>query len=581
MNSRHYFLILLGICLISAPLHAQGGEWLLTNNVGNFFACLVGGILLAMAFQFLITNLGVAAGISAVGNIRKQANSSSSDSSSSDSDSSSSTSIGVKITSGLGIFLTISMSIALFFASFIAVKLSLIPSNLVGFSLGLIIWAGFLIISLWMESRMISSLLGSVVSAARGALTSGANTVSGIFSSGSDQPSTEKTARKTVEAIHDEIRQEYDLGHFEEKLNEYVDKLEPKGVDMDELHHRIADLLHDIEVKEQYRPEDPDATKKMFLEIAGEQSNVSAKDKEKLSNAFDKAKAAMSEGDSKKEKAAKAVDKLTPGSEEQGREYRKKVEEYLRNSDQDTLQPEELEEDLQRIFNNPKAAPQVLKARVSQIDRGTVKAFLSNDGMSEEQAEKYMNKAEQVISKIRSKADDAQQKAEESQDQAQGAADDKKQEAKQKASEKKIDAEMKMRTWFNRMDRPELKYERLKLDAQRMMDDPKAAPQILKKRLQKMDRESLMTLVSNNPKIERSQVEQTVNKIEEARDKVIHKAEELENEARKRLEQAKQEGLKQAEATRKTAASAAWWLFLAAVLSGGASALGGIFALSI
>lgn len=579
MNKKTGFLSVLAI-LISGTAQAQTrGEWLLSDNIGNFFACLVGGILLAVAFQFLITNLGVAAGISAVGNVRKKANSNSSGSD--DSNSGSSTPVGVKITSGLGIFLTLSMAIALFFASLIAVKLSLIPYNWVGVSVGLIIWSGFLLLSLWMEARMVSGLFGSVFSAVRGALGSGGNAMSNMFSSDDHSRSPEKTARKTVEAIHDELRQEYDLSHFEEKMNEYVDKLQPEGVDMDDLHQRVAELLNEVEIKEQYRPEDPDATKKMFLEIAGEQSNISEKDKQKLGNAFDQAKSAMKEGGSKKEKAAKAVDKLSPGSEEQGRQYRKKIEEYLKSSDQEDLQPEKLEKDFERILNDPKAAPQVVQARVSQIDRGTIKALLSNDGMSEDQVEQYLSKAEKVLDNIQSKANEAQQKADDSQDKAQGAASDKKQEAKQKATGKKIDTEMKMREWFNSMDRRELKYERLKLDAQRMMDDPKAAPQILKKRLQRMDRESLMRLVSNNPKIDRSQAEQAVAKIEEARDTVIRKTDEIEKEARNRLEQAKQEALKQAEATRKTAASAAWWLFVAATVSGGASALGGMLALSI
>jgi hypothetical protein len=37
------------------------------------------------------------------------------------------------------------MSLSLFFASFLAVRLSLIPENFIGIILGLVIWAGFLI----------------------------------------------------------------------------------------------------------------------------------------------------------------------------------------------------------------------------------------------------------------------------------------------------------------------------------------------------------------------------------------------------------------------------------------------------
>ncbi|MFW6370669.1 MAG: MFS transporter, partial [Bacteroidota bacterium] len=131
---------------------------------------------------------------------------------------------------------------------------------------------------------------------------------------------------------------------------------------------------------------------------------------------------------------------------------------------------------------------------------------------------------------------------------------------------------------FDRMDQPELEYERLRQDVEYMMDDPKATPGILRNRLKQLDRESLIALLSNNKRISREQAEKAVAKIEEARDTVIRKTEEIERKVTQKLNELKQEALNQAEATRKTAATAAWWFFAAAVISGGASALGGILA---
>ncbi len=99
------------------------------------------------------------------------------------------------------------------------------------------------------------------------------------------------------------------------------------------------------------------------------------------------------------------------------------------------------------------------------------------------------------------------------------------------------------------------------------------SPSILKKRLQRMDRESLIALVSNNPKIDREQAERVVDKIEQGRDEVLRKMNKIEAELKEKTEKAKRESMRQIEAARK-AAAAAWWVFLAAIVSGGASAPG-------
>ena len=66
--------------------------------------------------------------------------------------------------------------------------------------------------------------------------------------------------------------------------------------------------------------------------------------------------------------------------------------------------------------------------------------------------------------------------------------------------------------------------------------------------------------------------------VEHARDEVVRKANEIEMKIKLKLDEAKEEALAQAEGVRKTAASAAWWLFIASVVSAIASAVGGILA---
>ena len=560
------------IFLASAiKVNAQGTELLLSGVVGNFFISVIAGILLAFAFQFLLTNLAVALGISAIGDIRKKAGSSDSSSGSSSSSKSSDSFTGVKISSGFGAFLLITMSISLFFASLIAVKLSLLPGNTMGFTLGLVIWAGYLLLGIYIDSKMISSLTGAVFSSVKSVLGTGASAIGDVFQK-SETARMKETAKATVKSIHDEVRQEYDLSDFSKKMDEYVSKLEPQRIDIDLLQDKLAELIHEIEVKEQYTPDDPEALKRIFLEVADKQSGLSAKDKQKLTDSFDQVKAAMKTEGSKTDKAKAAADKLTPGDEAQGREYRRKVAEYLRNTNREEIQPEKLEADLEEILNNPKGAPQVVQARVSQLDRATLKSMLTSfDGMDDQKAEKYLSKAESVIQKIKSKAGGAQGATSAGSEQL-------KADTQAQKEEKKAKAEHAVKEWFNQMNREELQYDKIKHDVELIMDDPKVAPQVLRHRLDRMDRESLISLISNNRKISRGQAEKMVVKVEEARDNVVQKSKEIERKVTEKAEAAKQEALRQAEGARKTAAAAAWWIFIAAVVSGGLSAIGGMLA---
>lgn len=57
---------------------------------------------------------------------------------------------------------------------------------------------------------------------------------------------------------------------------------------------------------------------------------------------------------------------------------------------------------------------------------------------------------------------------------------------------------------------------------------------------------------------------------------MVGKAEEMKAEVARRTNQLREEALKQAEETRKVAASAAWWSFTSAVVSGVAALVGGM-----
>jgi hypothetical protein len=139
--------------------------------------------------------------------------------------------------------------------------------------------------------------------------------------------------------------------------------------------------------------------------------------------------------------------------------------------------------------------------------------------------------------------------------------------------------ENRLRDYLARTDRPEIQYDSLKWDIERMMQDPKSSPEIARNRLSKFDKETFMAVLTANDKLSRRDIENLSNKVDESRHRAISKLEQIENETRRRIESTKQGALQQAENARKTAATAAWWLFGTAIVSGLASAAGGLIAI--
>lgn len=124
----------------------------------KFFVALVAGVVMAFAFQFVLTNLGVALGISMVGG------SSSPSDSHKESDSLGGTMRKIGFALGLGTL--VSVTVSLFFASLFAVKLSLIQSAGLGAIVGLVIWAAYFLLLVYFSSSTVGSVVGSIVNTA-------------------------------------------------------------------------------------------------------------------------------------------------------------------------------------------------------------------------------------------------------------------------------------------------------------------------------------------------------------------------------------------------------------------------------
>jgi hypothetical protein len=233
------------------------------------------------------------------------------------------------------------------------------------------------------------------------------------------------------------------------------------------------------------------------------------------------------------------------------------LESYLRNTNKDELNPDDIKRDLQLLLNDPRSGLGSIGDRLSKFDRSTLVSLLSQrEDISEEEANRIADQVESVRNSIVEQAQKIQQTVTSAVEGVLG----------------------NVRNYLNGLERPELNYEGLQQDFSKVFDDPQAGFSALRERLSQFDRETLVAVLSSREDISEADANRIIAQIEGTRDKVLQQGERIQKETQRRLDAIKQQALKQADETKKAASGAAWWLFSTALTSLVVSAIAGILA---
>ncbi|MCL1464989.1 MFS transporter [Argonema galeatum] len=241
------------------------------------------------------------------------------------------------------------------------------------------------------------------------------------------------------------------------------------------------------------------------------------------------------------------------------RDFQTTLEDYLRNTGKDALNPEGIKRDLSLVLNDPRTGMESLGDRLSRIDRDTLISLLSQrSDISEEEAAQTVDRVlavrDQFVEQVRSI---------------------------QRGIQDAVDGIFaQIRNYLNSLDRPELNYDGIKRDVRQLFDDPQAGFDSLRYRLGQFNRDTLVAIISSREDISEADANRLIDQIEVARNTVLQRAERIQQEAQRRMEDVKRQATKQAEETRKAAEIAAWWLFGTALTSAIASALAGAIAVA-
>ncbi|GAX36658.1 hypothetical protein [Nodularia sp. NIES-3585] len=233
------------------------------------------------------------------------------------------------------------------------------------------------------------------------------------------------------------------------------------------------------------------------------------------------------------------------------------LQEYLRQTGKEELNPEAIKRDLQLLLHDPRVGMETLSDRLSHFDRDTVIALLKiREDMTDEEAARIADNIVSVRDQFTSQIRGIQRRI---QDVVDGIFD-------------------RIRHYLNSLERPELNYDGIKRDVRTFFDDPQAGFEALRDRLSHFDRDTLVAIMSSREDISEADANRVIDQIEGARNKVLQRAERLQHETQRRLEEVKIQAQRQAEETRKAAATASWWLFATAFVSAVFAALGGALA---
>jgi hypothetical protein len=240
-------------------------------------------------------------------------------------------------------------------------------------------------------------------------------------------------------------------------------------------------------------------------------------------------------------------------------DFQAALSDYLRNTDKAELNPDGIKRDLGLLFQDPRLGLETIGDRLSRVDRETIVALLA------QRQDITPAEAEQIVDRVLAVRDRFVGQLEAIKAKVQSA----------------IDSVLaKIRDYLNGLERPELNYDGITQDVRKLFDDPNAGLDALRDRLSHFDRDTLVAVISSRDDISEADANRIIDRVDGVRTSVLHRAERIQTQVQNRLDEIKYQAQAQAEATRKAAATAAWWLFATGLTSGIAAAIAGALAVT-
>ncbi|PZO09523.1 MAG: hypothetical protein DCF25_21560 [Leptolyngbya foveolarum] len=395
------------------------------------FFLLLASLLMAFAFQLLLTNLGVALGLSALGwaispregftNAPASANSSQTAINRSESSGEPAADDGgiPPVSHLIGLGVTLTLAPILFATAFLSVTFSDITQLSAGLIFGLILWAAYLLILIWISSITVSGVLDFVLGTATAGIRRLFSAVEKTFLPGDSEPSTQEDLQGTLESFSTAIKRSLadQQNQLPALLAQERDTLLAEICDRTSLTQDQANSVLDgiqLEVAEvEPEKDDVEETKAADVSIAPAQAKKpTAAIAAMLPNWRDLLRSAVSRIDTSDldlETAWNTFQNFVDDSEVAPFNIIElDAENYLKESPVDLLQAETLPEEFAERIYDPEADPTVMEKQLQALKHSEFSHWLQQRGdltaeAVEDVAEKLEGVRENVLETVRNK----------------------------------------------------------------------------------------------------------------------------------------------------------------------------------
>lgn len=537
-------------------------------NAPSYIIVVLSGVLLAFGFQFLLTALSIAAGVTAIGDLKeayvdykykddhygeKEDDSDDSDKYEIDPD----TPLGVKVSSGIGVWNVFTVGISLFAATYLALQMIPITTQITKITLSLVIWAMFFMMMFYLESRMVGTMLGSLISTAIAGLKASAGAVTSFFK---PAPKTEikQVVDHTVEKLRSEIGAEFDTEAILDSVRTFTDKVRKDIPSYKTLKKDLKEIAKSTGAKSR-----GNAAKWMALQTSinaaiqavGNTDTEEGKQKiNELKQLLADAKEAYEKGDNPQEGLVNVL-KMTPADEQKVNEQINAIKVKMKNSSIEDMEVRELERTFNEFVNDPQGKAEHLVSKFKELDRSTIIDTLNeNTSLDKAQMEIYADRIEQTMHNISERLSITNNDP--------------------NIDNLMVAFEKKLEQFIDSTDAEELQYRFLKNDVKRAINDPKQSLSIVKNRLDTFDKNTLTAVLTNTPWIEKRHISKLSDTIEEAKEEVSLQIQKINDKAISTKHKIERKAVLHADRLRKTAVAASWWLVATILTSAGAAIAG-------
>ncbi|BAZ12172.1 hypothetical protein NIES4071_40000 [Calothrix sp. NIES-4071] len=176
------------------------------------------------------------------------------------------------------------------------------------------------------------------------------------------------------------------------------------------------------------------------------------------------------------------------------------LEAYLRNTGKSELNPDAIRADLKKLLDDPSAGVSAIQARLSRFDRDTLVQLLAQrQDMSETEANQILNTVSESWNSVKRAPSVIADKAKEQVD---------------KAKEQVDNVTTTLTDYLRNTGKDELNPEGIQRDLNKLFQNPQEGVIALRNRLSKVDRDTLVKLLSQRRDLSEEQVNQVIDSVQ-------------------------------------------------------------------